>query len=433
MTTLLAAAASSVHETEKLVSFTLIQLLAILVGARLSGKIARLLGQPLVVGEIVGGLVLGPSLFGRLFPDQFNFVFKSISPVPMIILSQIGLSLLMFQIGLEFDFSHLKERQNRKAVFSISAAGIVLPFILGWLIGGWSHAFLAPEINPQGYRLFIAVALSITAIPVLGRIMMELGITKTRLGAIAITAAAMDDVTGWTLLAIVSALATAEFSTSTFATQVGLLAGYLAVCHFVVRPLLHRMINKLQGANEHLPHDLMAIMIMVIFISGLITYRLGVFVIFGGFVAGMMLHDHHKFVAAWKKTVSHFVTVFFLPIFFTFTGLRTNVHGLDSMALWGWCLAIIAAATIGKFSGCSLAARFSGLSWADAGCIGIMMNTRALMELVVINIGYDLGVIPPTVFTMLVLMAILSTVVTAPVLRVYFGKIGYKYELRSDV
>jgi len=433
MSLFLAAATPSVHETEKLVFFTLIQLLAILASARLAGKVASLLGQPRVVGEIVGGLIMGPSLFGRLFPDQFAFVFKSIPPTPVVILSQIGLALLMFQIGLEFDFSHLKEKGNRKAVISISAAGIVVPFVLGWLIGDWSHSSLAPDFQGRGYRMFIGVALSITAIPILGRIMMELGIQRTRLAAIAITAAALDDVTGWTLLAIVSALATAEFSVSTFTAQVGLLIAYLALCHFLVRPLLRRIVDALLPDDEHLPHDLMAIMIMVVFVSGLITYKLGVFVIFGGFVAGVMLHDHARFVTAWKNTVSHFVTVFFLPIFFTFTGLRTNVQGLDSLALWGWCLAIIGAATVGKFAGCSLAARFCGLSWPDAGCLGIMMNTRALMELVVINVGFDLGVIPQNVFTILVLMAIFSTVITAPFLRYYFGRIGYKYELQPDV
>jgi len=172
-------AASSVHETERLVSFTLVELLAILIAARISGKIANWLGQPRVVGEIVGGLLLGPSLFGRLFPNQFEFVFHSISPVSLIILSQIGLCLLMFQIGLEFNFSHLKEKQNRTAVIAVSIAGIALPFALGWLVGAWSHATLAPDVNLLGYCLFLAVALSITAIPILGRIMMELGITRT--------------------------------------------------------------------------------------------------------------------------------------------------------------------------------------------------------------------------------------------------------------
>ncbi len=176
MSPFLAAGTPSIHDTERLVVFTLIQLLAILASARLAGKIARLLGQPRVVGEIVGGLIMGPSLFGKLFPEQFDFVFKSIPMTPVVILSQIGLALLMFQIGLEFDFSHLKEKRNRKAVISISAAGIIVPFILGWLIGHWSRPYLAPDLHGRGYRLFIAVALSITAIPVLGRIMMELGI-----------------------------------------------------------------------------------------------------------------------------------------------------------------------------------------------------------------------------------------------------------------
>jgi Kef-type K+ transport system membrane component KefB len=344
----------------------------------------------------------------------------------------VGLALLMFQIGLEFDFSHLNEGKNRKAVISISAVGIIVPFILGWIVADLSRAFLAPDVHMRGYRLFTAVALSITAIPVLGRIMMELGISRTPLGAIGITAAALDDVTGWTLLAIVSAVARAEFSASTYAMQLGLLVVYLAVCHFLIRPLLHRLIDAMLPNDDHLPHDLMAIMIILVFVSGLITYALGVFVIFGGFVVGVTLHDHQRFVTTWKKSVSHFVTVFFLPIFFTYTGLRTNVHGLDSPALWGWCLAIIGAATLGKFLGCTVAARCCGLSWPDAGCLGIMMNTRGLMELIVVNVGYDLGVIPPNVFTMLVLMAIVSTIITAPFMRYYFGKIGYKYELRAD-
>jgi Kef-type K+ transport system membrane component KefB len=433
MMILAAAENMSVHETERLVSFTLVELVAILVAARVAGKIAHWLGQPRVVGEIVAGLLLGPSLFGRLFPNQFNIVFHSISPLPLVILSQIGLTLLMFQIGLEFDFSHLKEKQNRAAVLSVSAAGIALPFALGWLVATWSHDALAPSVNPLAYRLFLAVALSITAIPILGRIMMELGITRTRLGAIAITSAAINDVTGWILLAIVSALTSAQFSSSRFSGQLALLLIFLAVWQFLVRPVLKRVINSFRPWNDRLPHDLIAIMFVAIFISGLVTFGAGVFVIFGGFVAGMMLHDHQEFVAGWKQTVSHFVTVFFLPIFFTFTGLRTDVHGLDSPALWGWCALIIVAATTGKFVGCGAAARLCGMAWADAGCLGIMMNTRALMELVVINIGYDLGVIPPNVFTMLVLMAIFSTIITAPVLRIAMWKLGWKYELHPDV
>lgn len=430
---LAAAASGSVHETELLVFFTLIELIAILIAARLSGKLAHSLGQPRVVGEIIGGLLLGPSLFGRFFPKQFEFVFHSISPVPLIILSQIGLSLLMFQIGLEFDFSHLKEKENRRVVFHVSGAGISLPFWLGWLVAAASQNTLAPHINPLGYRLFLAVALSITAIPILGRIMMELGVTRTRLGAIAITSAAINDVIGWTLLAVVSALTTAQFSTSRFALQLLLLAGYIALWQFAIRPLLRRVIGSFKIENDHLPHDLLALTLVVIFLSGLATFYLGIFVIFGGFIAGTMLHDCEKFVAAWKKNVAPFVTVFFLPIFFTFTGLRTNVHGLNSLGLWTWCALIVAAATLGKFVGCAAAARLCRLSWTESTCLGIMMNTRALMELVVINVGYDLGVIPPNVFTMLVLMAIFSTIITAPVLRVMLPRLGWQYQLRSDI
>jgi Kef-type K+ transport system membrane component KefB len=431
---MLAAAENiSVHEAERLVSFTLVELLAILISARLAGKIAYWLGQPRVVGEIVGGLLLGPSLFGRLFPNQFAFVFHSISPASLIILSQIGLCLLMFQIGLEFDFTQLKEKSNRTAVSAVSIAGIALPFLLGWIVAVFSQLALAPTINPLGYRLFFAVALSITAIPILGRIMMELGITRTKLGVIAITSAAINDVIGWTLLAIVSALTTASFSAGRFSIQIALLVAYLLGWYFLVRPLLKRAIAAFGATEDRLSHDLLALMLVVIFISGLCTFELGVFVIFGGFVAGMMLHDNREFVEAWKKTVSHFVTVFFLPIFFTFTGLRTNIQGLDSPALWGWCGVIVAAATFGKFLGCGAAARWCGMTWTESSCLGIMMNTRALMELVVINIGFDLGVIPPNVFTMLVLMAIFSTIITAPALRLWLPRLGWKYELRSDV
>ncbi len=428
-----AATTSSVHQTEQLVFFTLLQLIVILLGARVAGNLARRFGQPRVVGEIIGGLLLGPSLAGRLAPDLFDYVFQSTSPIPLQILSQIGLTMLMFQIGLEFDFSHLGRLNNRATVVAVSATGIALPFVLGFGLGIWSGPALAPEVNALGYRLFLAVALSITAIPILGRIMMEYDLHRTRLGAIAITAAAIDDVTGWVLLAVVSALTTAHFSTPVFGRQVVLLLVYAAACLWVVRPGLHRLVNYLQRQGDPLSPNLLALMLSIIFLSGLITYKLGIFAIFGGFMMGVLLHDHQPFVAAWKKSVVSFVNVFFLPIFFTFTGLRTNVNALDTAALWGWCAAIIAAATLGKFCGCTLAARFCGMNWEESSCLGIMMNTRALMELIVINIGFELGVIPATVFTMLVLMAIVSTVVTAPLLRIYLRRMGHMIPRRPDV
>ncbi len=412
---------STVHQTEVLLFFTLLQLCVIVVAARLAGEVAVRLSQSRAVGEIVAGLLLGPSLFGLLLPDTFKYVFRSAPAEPMTILSQIGLILLMFQIGLEFDFGHLKTGQNRKAVLNISVVGLALPFSLGLLFGWISHPYLAPQINPLGYALFVGTAFSITALPILGRILMELDLTRSRVGVIAISSAAINDVVGCLLLAVVSALSVAEFSPASFTVKIGLVLIYVALCWWVVRPLLLRLLRR-TGANDgRLSPNLVGILISTIFLSGRTTYHLGIFAIFGGFMLGVLLHDQAAFVRAWRDKVGDFVVVFFLPIFFTYTGLRTNIGALNSPELWGWCLLLVALATAGKFGGCYFAARRSGMTTQEAKAIGIMMNTRALMELVVINVGLDLGVIPPDVFTMLVIMAIGSTVVTTPALKIWLN------------
>ena len=410
---------SSVHQTEVLLFFTLLQLALIVVVARLAGEIAVRLSQSRAVGEIIAGLILGPSLFGLLLPATFAYVFRSAPAEPMTILSQIGLILLMFQIGLEFDFGHLKTGSNRKAVLNISIMGLALPFSLGLLFGGISHPYLAPQINLLGYVLFVGTAFSITALPILGRILMELDLTRSRVGVIAISSAAINDVVGWLMLAVVTALTVAEFSAAGFAVKIGLIAIYVALCGWVVRPLLLRLLRRSGVDAGKLSPNLIGILLSAIFLSGMATYRLGIFAIFGGFMLGVLLHDQSAFVRAWREKIGEFVIVFFLPIFFTYTGLRTNIGALNSMELWGWCLLLVALATAGKFGGCYFAARRSGMSTREAKAIGIMMNTRALMELVVINVGLDLGVIPPNVFTMLVIMAIGSTVVTTPALKVW--------------
>jgi len=416
----------SVHQNEQVLYFLLLQLIIIIGFARLAANAARMLGQPRVVGEIIGGLLLGPSLFGKLFPGLFNYVFNfapAISSRNM--LSQIGLIMLMFQIGLDFDFSHLREKHNRRAVLLVSAASILLPFVTGFLLGKISAPYLAPQANVLGYELFVATAFSITAIPILGRIMMEFGLTKTRLGAITITAAAVNDVIGWILLAVISSMAVSEFSPRAVAVQLGALAIYAAVCWFLVKPLLARLLRFYRVSEKHLPGTFMAIVLGVMFASAITTYQLGIFAIFGGFMAGVLLYQETAFVEVWKHKVADFVTIFFLPIFFTATGLKTNVNGLNSLSLWGWCVLLIAGATFGKYAGAYGAARWAGLSHAESKCAGIMMNTRALMELIILNVGYDLGVIPPNVFTMLVLMAIFSTIVTAPFLRRWLPKMGH--------
>jgi Kef-type K+ transport system membrane component KefB len=410
---------SSVHHTEALLFFILLQLIVIVVAARIAGEIAVRVSQSRAVGEIIAGLLLGPSLFGLLFPETFGYVFRSVPSEPMTILSQVGLILLMFEIGLEFDFGHLAANQNRAAVLRISLAGLALPFALGLLFGWLSAPILAPDINLLAYCLFVGTAFSITALPILGRILMELGLSRTRLGVIAISSAAINDVVGWLMLAVVTALTVSRFSPGDFVVKVGLIGAYVALCWWVIRPLLLRLLRRFSISEDNLSPNLIGILLAAVFLSGIATYKLGIFAIFGGFIVGVLLHDQIELVRAWREKMGHFVLVFFLPIFFTYTGLRTDIGALDSAGLWGWCLLLLATATIGKAGGCYLAARRSAMDAQEAKAIGIMMNTRGLMELVVINVGLDLGVIPPTVFTMLVIMAIVSTVLTTPGLRIW--------------
>lgn len=417
-------AQASVHQTEALLFFTLLQLVFIVIAARIGGEIAARCAQARVVGEIVVGILLGPSLFGVLAPDAFNYVFHSSAPEPMAIMSQIGLILLMFQIGIEFDFSHLKARDNRTAVMRIAAAGMVCPFALGLAFGYYAAPVLSPGADPLTSALFIATAFSITAMPVLGRIMIELNMTRTPIGVIAISCAAVNDVIGWLLLAVVSALAVSHFSGWDFMRTLGSLAAYLVICWWLVRPALRAAIARSKVSDSQLSGNLLGLIIAAIFISGMATYRIGIFAIFGGFMMGVLVHDQPALVAAWKQRVGGFVTVFFLPIFFTYTGLRTNISGLDNAGLWGWCVALTALATLGKFGGCYLVARWSRLSHRESTIIGILMNTRGLMELIVVNVGYDLGVISQNAFTMLVLMAIVSTVITTPGLRRWLPSAG---------
>ncbi len=413
---------SSVHQTESLLFFTLLQLAIVILAARLAGTIAGRFSQSRAVGEIVAGLLLGPSLFGLLAPDLFRYVFRSAGAEPMTILSQVGLILLMFQIGIEFEFSHLGAIRNRQAVLRISATGLALPFLLGLLFGWLSAPSLAPGLNATIYCLFVGTAFSITALPILGRILMELGLNRSRVGVLAISSAAVSDVVGWLLLAVVTALTVANFSAGDFAIRIGLLGTYMAACWWIVRPMLLRILRDRGGNDRALSPNLVGLLIAAIFLSAMATFQLGVFAIFGGFMLGVLLHDQPGFVAAWREKVGEFVLVFFLPIFFTFTGLRTDIGGLDGAADWGWCLLLVALATAGKFGGCYAAARSSGLDARESRAVGIMMNTRGLMELVVLNVGLDLGVIPPKVFTMLVIMAIASTVVTTPALRVWLRR-----------
>lgn len=418
---------------EELLLPVLIQLAIIILVARLFSMLFRKVGQPAVVGEIAAGLILGPSVLGYFCPGISEAIFHphphsaGISPElfdatlnwVFSMLSQIGLILLLFVVGLEFDFRHL--RANARATFGISAAGILLPFALGlgiaWLIG---EAVLAPGSSPQrhlGFGLFMGTALSITALPVLGRMLLELNLTKTRIGVIAISAAAMDDAVGWTLLAAVTAVVGGGFQPKNTFWMTAETLIFALLMLFVARPLLARWARSaLQRNHGELGLNSLAVLIGLIFGCSIITNLIGIFAIFGAFLLGAVLSAEEEFREAVCRRLRDFITIFFLPIFFTYTGLRTNINSLGSLELWMWCGIVIVAGTAGKLIGCGVAARLSGLPTRESICIGGMMNARGLMELIVVNVGYDLGVIPSSVFCMLVMMALVTTIITTPLL-----------------
>ncbi len=413
----------SVHKTETLLFFTLLELAVIVVAGRIGGLLANRCGQAAVVGEILIGVALGPSFFGWLAPDTFATVFRSANPEPLQMLSGLGLVLLMFQIGLEFDFSHLRQRAHRSTALRVAVASLALPFVIGLAVGYYTAPILSPAADRNYSALFIATAFSITALPVLGRIMLELKITRTPLGVIAISAAAVNDVVGWLLLALITMIATTGFNGMQFAVRVVLVAAFVLLSIWMVRPALKKAIRYSNPQDGKLSTNLLGAMLAIVFLAGMATYELGIFAIFGGFMMGVILFDEPQFVTAWRERVGDFVMVFFLPIFFTYTGLRTSIPGLDTAALWGWCAGIVVLATFGKLAAAYIAARSSGLRHSEAAILGFMMNTRGLMELIVINVGLDLGVISQQTFTMLVIMAVLSNIITTPVLRHYLPRV----------
>lgn len=403
-------------QTEHLLLIVIIQLIVVITASRLFGVLFRLLGQPQVCGEIAAGLILGPSLFGRFFPELFTQVFHQSAGPIFSVLAQLGLILLMFLIGLEFDFSHV--RTHGHVAMAISAAGIAFPFLLGLGVARMLYPHTAEGVSKTGFALFIGTALSITALPILGRMMVEFNLSRTRLGSLTITAAAADDATGWIILAVVSAIVRSKFNATDAVVMLAEAAGYALFMIFVARRWLCRWTQAaLRRNGGELSLAALAVVLILIFVSAAITNVIGLFSIFGAFIMGAVLYDQHEFREAVMRRMRDFITVFFLPIFFTYTGLRTDIGSMQGGVLWALCGLVLLAAVAGKLGGCTLAARLSGLGWKDSWMIGVFMNTRALMELIAVNIGHDLGVIPKSVFFMLVLMAVVTTYMTTPLIQ----------------
>jgi Kef-type K+ transport system membrane component KefB len=401
------------HNLQHPLALLLAQIVTIVLVARLFGWICTKIGQPTVIGEMIAGIALGPSLLGLYFPEFSHALFPAQSLGNLQFLSQIGLILFMFIVGMELDLKVLRTKAHDAVV--ISHASIIIPFALGIGLAYFVYDSFAPaNVKFTSFALFVGIAMSITAFPVLARIVQERGIHKTRLGTIVITCAAADDITAWCLLAAVIAIVKAgSFVSSLYV--IGLSIVYVILMIKVVRPFLKR-IGDLYSTKASLTKPVVAIFFLILIISSYATEVIGIHALFGAFMAGAIMPENAKFRHIFVEKIEDVALVLLLPLFFVFTGLRTEIGLLNDWNLWKITGIIIAVAVTGKFVGSALAAKFVGQNWKDSLTIGALMNTRGLMELVVLNIGYDLGVLSPEIFAMLVIMALVTTFMTGPAL-----------------
>jgi len=412
------------QQTETLLLSILVQLIVMIGAARLMNLVFRRFGQPGVIGEIVAGLLLGPSLLGHFCPGISAAIF-GIKPAPsIVILSQIGLILLMFQIGMSFEFGQLREARAKRALVPLAAVSVLVPLALGIWLGHLSAPVFAGNIPVSVYALFCGVAMAITAVPILGRILAGYGMLRHELGVLAIAAAAINDVAGWLLLAVVAALATATFAPSHTALQLAGVFGFALICIFLLRPAAKYLLKAFPVADGEVPPTLMSIILIAVFALGMCTYKLGIFGIFGGFVGGLLVHHDQEFASAWRRQVGGFVLVFFLPVFFTYTGLHTNLLGLTTGTDWLWLFIFVAVSVLAKIIPVALVSRLAGYDNHASLLLGVLMNTRALMELIVLNIGLETGFLPQKIFTMLVIMAVVTTIMAGPALKYLMPKLG---------
>ncbi len=392
----------------------LIQIIVILFACRIFSVLFNRIGQPGVIGEIAAGIILGPSFLGHFFPQVFNFIFAAKSLENIHLISQIGLVLFMFVIGLEVDFKILKNKINETLV--ISHAGILVPFFLGIIASYYIYQEYASHIvSFLPFALFIGISMSITAFPVLARIIQERGLTHTPLGVLSIASAANDDVTAWCLLAVVIAVAKAGvFLSSLYTIAFTLL--YILFMFLVVRPFFNK-IGKVYANSETVNKNFVSFIFLTLIMSATFTEFLGIHALFGAFIAGVVMPSNLKFRHTMINKIEDVTLAFFLPLFFAYTGLNTNVLLINNASMWITCGVLIFIAITGKFGGCALAAKLVGESWHDSLTIGMLMNTRGLMELVALNIGYEMGILPQSIFALLVIMALVTTFMTTPALH----------------
>jgi K+:H+ antiporter len=390
----------------------LLQLIVIVAFARLFGALFRRLGQPAVVGEVVAGIVLGPSVLGAVAPKLSGFFFEASSLGALKLFAEIGVVLFLFVVGLELDLAHL--RSTARSAILISHASIVVPYFLGVVLSLWLYQELAPAgVTFLAFALFMGIAMSITAFPVLARILSERRMTHTALGTTAITCAAINDVTAWGILAVVVA-AVGSSGLNGALTTVGLTLAFIAAMIWLVRPLLARLFAR-RGFEPESGLAMTGALLLLLG-SALATETIGIHALFGAFLAGVVIPRQAGLREALIARLEEVTSILLLPLFFAFTGLRTQIGLLNDARGWLLCGLIVAVATAGKLGGTLFAARLTLLSWADSFALGALMNTRGLMELIALNLGYELGILSPRVFAMMVLMALVTTLSTGPLL-----------------
>ena len=394
-------------------SILLTQIIVILILAGVFRRLFRAIHQPPVMGEMIAGIVLGPSVLGLISPEAMTFLFPASSLETLRLLSQIGVVLFMFIVGMELNVRQVREKGS--AAVMISHASIILPFLLGSTLSLFLYRDLAPPgTSFSAFAFFIGVAMSITAFPVLARILDDRNLTQTTLGSIALTCAAVDDVTAWCILALVIAIVKST-GLGGSAITVGLTLVFALAMIVLVRPQLARVIKD----PDSLQHRRRLIPIILAFVLGcaLLTETIGIHALFGAFVAGVVMPPSTEFRIFLKDKLEAFGSYALLPLFFAFTGLRMQIGLVNDWQGWLMCAVIIIVAIAGKLGGSMLMSRWTGMSWTQSFSIGVLMNTRGLVELVVLNIGYDLGILSGRIFAMMVLMALVTTFMTGPLLR----------------
>jgi Kef-type K+ transport system membrane component KefB len=406
---------ATAHKRELLVPVLLCLATVIALG-RLMGRLLAHLGQPPVIGDVLAGIMLGPSLLGYFHPKLPGWILPPDAAPHVGIIAQFGIILYMFLVGLELNAGLLRQRAH--ATVAVSHASIVAPFLLGAALA----LLLYPRLSHDGvpftsFALFMGVAMAITAFPVLARILTDRGMTTTNLGAMALACAATDDVTAWCLLALVVGVTHAQVGAAL--TVIGLALAYIAFVFLAVRPAVVRLAARYDGDEP--PQGVVALVFVSLLLSALATELIGIHAVFGAFLLGAVFPHDSSIARSFTRNLGGLVTIVFLPAFFAFTGMRTQIGLLSSWEHWLLCGLIIAVATAGKFGGALVAARLTGVSWRESAALGVLMNTRGLMELIVLNIGLDLGVISPTLFAMMVLMALATTLMTTPILRLLVG------------